>query len=582
MMRVAGRNAELTAVDRALDRIGGGFAAIIISGEPGIGKTTLWRYGIAGAMARGYRVKSCHPADSERYLSFCGLADLLEQVPAQVLGGLPDPQREALEVALLKRAAPQTDADHRAISTAVTGLIRGVAAAGPVVVAVDDLQWLDAATAEVLAYMSRRLRSEPVLFMGAARNSPGEAPSALEDALDEEQVTRVRLEPLATHELHDLMRERPQLAMARPGLLRLHEASGGNPLFAIEIAKALPRGGSRLIPGEPLPVPESIAALVAPRISALPEPTRAALLIASALANPTAEQVRAAATEDGRLRGAAEGPLHSAEENGIVEIRDGLIRFTHPLFRSVLYFSASEGRRRRIHRSLAGIVCDVEEQAWHMALGVPGPDTDAAEALEKAARVAHERGAADAAARLWELASHRTPASDPGERNRRAVAAAELQFRTGDIGRARSMLESVMEGMPAGHSSADTRCYGSLRSCPASAAPLSRRPCAAARWPKRERTGACRRSCRCAQPGSPKVTHPRESRTPRRRSRSWTGTRRPPVPTAWLAPCSPEAITASSPGLARDRTTSPGHAACCLPTAGPGSGRGRGTSCASG
>src|SRR5215471_9210336 len=131
MMRVAGRNAELTAVDRALDRIGGGFAAIIISGDPGIGKTTLWRYGIAGAMARGYRVKSCHPADSERFLSFCGLADLLEQVTAQALGRLPDPQREALEVALLKRSAPQTDADHRAIATAFTGLIRGVAAAGP-------------------------------------------------------------------------------------------------------------------------------------------------------------------------------------------------------------------------------------------------------------------------------------------------------------------------------------------------------------------------------------------------------------------------------------------------------------------
>jgi DNA-binding CsgD family transcriptional regulator len=450
MMRVAGRNAELTAVERALDGVGAGFSAIIISGEPGIGKTTMWRYGIAGALARGYRVASCHPAGSEKCLSFCGLADLLEQVPAQALDRLPDPQREALEVALLKRTAPQTDADRRAISTAVTSLVRGMAATRPVVVAVDDMQWLDTATAEVLAYMSRRLSSEPVLFLGASRNSPGEAPSALGQALDADQVTRVPLGPLAAHELHELIRDRAQLSMARPGLLRLHEASGGNPLFAIEIAKTLPRFGSSLMTGEPLPVPEPIAALVAQRISALPEPTRAALLIASALTHPTAEQVRAVVTEDGRLRGAAEGLLRNAEENGVVEIRDGLIRFTHPLFRSVLYFSASEGRRRRIHRSLAGIVCDIEERAWHMALGVPGPDQDAAEALEKAARVAHERGAADAAARLWELASHRTPATDPGERSRRMVAAAELQFRIGDTGRARSMLESVIEGMSAG------------------------------------------------------------------------------------------------------------------------------------
>src|SRR5215469_16585917 len=106
MMRVVVRDAEFATVDRALDGVGAGFAAVIISGEPGIGKTTVWRYGIAGAAARGYRVVSCRPAGSERRLSLCGLADLLDQVPARALGELPDPQREALEVALLKRAAP--------------------------------------------------------------------------------------------------------------------------------------------------------------------------------------------------------------------------------------------------------------------------------------------------------------------------------------------------------------------------------------------------------------------------------------------------------------------------------------------
>src|SRR5215469_2775989 len=248
MMGVVGRDAELTAVDDALDGVGAGFAAVIISGEAGIGKTTMWRYGIAGAMARGYRVASCRPAGSETRMSFCGLADLLEQVPAQALSGLPDPQREALEIALLKRAAPQTDADHRAISTAVTGVIRDLAATGPVVVAVDDLQWLDTATGEVLAYVLRRLSSEPVLFMGAARDTPWEAPSAeLEHALDDDRIIRVRLGPLTTCQMHELIRDRAQLPMARPGLLRLHEASGGNPLFAIEIARTMPLSGPWLV-----------------------------------------------------------------------------------------------------------------------------------------------------------------------------------------------------------------------------------------------------------------------------------------------------------------------------------------------
>jgi hypothetical protein len=245
MMRVVGRNAELTTLDRALDTVSAGFAAIIISGEPGIGKTTLWRYGIAGAATRGYRVVRCRPTGSEAWLSFCGLADLLEQVPAQALDGLPDPQREALEIALLKRAAPHSDADHRAISTAVTGVIRGLAAGGPVVVAVDDLQWLDPATARVLAYMSRRLSGEPVLLMGAARDGRGEALSAeLEHALDDERITRVRLGPLTTHDMHELIKDRGPLSIARPSAVPLGHILLG---LARPAARGPPApGGSRV------------------------------------------------------------------------------------------------------------------------------------------------------------------------------------------------------------------------------------------------------------------------------------------------------------------------------------------------
>src|SRR5216683_3548138 len=205
MMRMVGRDAELAAMGKALEMPGGGFASIIISGDPGIGKTTVWRQGIAAAQARGYRVAYCRPAESETWLSFSGLADLTEFMPRQALDALPDPQRNALEAALLNRTPPLTGTDHRAVSTAVTNVVRTLAGATPVVLAVDDLQWLDDSTAEVLSYMVRRLGNEPVMLMATARRSPGQAlPAGLDQALGDDRVAQLPLGPLDSGELYEL------------------------------------------------------------------------------------------------------------------------------------------------------------------------------------------------------------------------------------------------------------------------------------------------------------------------------------------------------------------------------------------
>src|SRR6266568_5026585 len=450
-MRVVGRDVELAAVERALDEVGLGFAAIVVCGDPGIGKTTVWRHGVAAAQARGFQVIRCCPAEPETWLSFSGLADLMAEVPGHALDALPGPQRDALDVALLKRAAPRRGADHRAISTAVTGVVRHLAAAVPVVVAVDDLHWLDAATAEVLAYLLRRLVSEPVLLLATVRDSPGLLPAGLDQILSGDRVRRVRLGSLAARELYELVRDRTGLTMAWPELLRLHEASCGSPLLAVEIARALSQSHARLAPGEPLPIPESIAALVTERVSALPAATLTALLAASAMAHPTVGQIRAALSANGEVfPGSAEGLLDSAEDCGVLCLRDGVVRFAHPLFSSAIYAAAPSARRRRMHRHLAALVNDDGERAWHMALAVPGPDREVAAAVEKAARAAHARGATSAAAELWELASRRTPGSDPGDAAERTVAAALCLLLVGDAGRARSMLEEVTAGMTAG------------------------------------------------------------------------------------------------------------------------------------
>jgi DNA-binding CsgD family transcriptional regulator len=451
-MQVVGRNAELAAVERALGGVERGFAAIVICGDPGIGKTTVWRHGIAAAQARDYQLSWCRPAESERWLSFSGLADLMENVPRRLLDALPDPQREALEAALLKRVAPRTGADRRAILTAVTGVIRGMADASPVVIAVDDLQWLDASTAEVLAYLVRRIASAPVLLLATARNSPGQPlPAGLDQASGSERVLYLPLGPLSPRELYNVVQDGTELVVSWPELVRLHEASGGNPLFAIEIARALHRSGTGIVAGEPLPVPGSIAALLAARISALPERTRAALLVASALAHPTVGQIRTAMSAAGeRVPGTGTGLLDNAEDHGIVHIRDGAVRFAHPLFSSEIYSSAPPARRREVHRRLAGIVDDDEERAWHMALAVPGPDRQVAAALERAARAAQARGAIPTAGRLWELAGRRTPATDSHDAAARTVAAAVCLSLLGDTDRARSMLEAVTNGMIAG------------------------------------------------------------------------------------------------------------------------------------
>jgi DNA-binding CsgD family transcriptional regulator len=428
-LEVVGRSDELAAIEAWLDEPTP--SLLVLEGEPGIGKTTLWQAGVEAALGRGRVVLQARPAEAERDLSFSALGDLL--APAlERMGALSDPRRRALEAALLLGGDGQAP-DARAVGLATLDLLRALAAEQPLLVAVDDTQWLDPPTRETIAYALRRLESEPVALLGARR--PGG------DGLGEGAL--VVVDPLSLGALHELIRtRRSHTKMTRPTLVRIHDASGGNPFFALELVHAL--DGRELDPGEPLPVPTTLSELTAARFERLDPDTREVLLYVAALARPTRAAVIDAAGEP------AIHALDAAAAAGVIEAQDSRLRFTHPLLASVHYGSASAEERARIHHRLAAVVTDVEERGRHLGAATTTPDADVAAALDEAAAAARARGAPAAAAELAEVALRLTPPDEGAELLSRRRTTADHHFAAGATARARALLEQALADAPPG------------------------------------------------------------------------------------------------------------------------------------
>ena len=258
-------------------------------------------------------------------------------------------------------------------------------------------------------------------------------------------AVRIPIGPLDVDPLGRVLREQTGVDLPRPVVVRLHRLSHGNPLFALEIARAVVRQNVRPEPGEPLPVPEDLQQLLSARLAALPSSARSPLLAISALSQPTVELVLAAATDDD-----AQDGLARAEAMGIVERSDGRVRFSHPLLGSTVYVNASPRERRDLHLRLGTLAGDPEERARHLALGADGPDAEVAEALDEAARHSRARGAPDAAAELAELARQLTPLEDGDALRRRSLAAAEYHFDAGDAARSLAVLKETIAASSSG------------------------------------------------------------------------------------------------------------------------------------
>jgi DNA-binding CsgD family transcriptional regulator len=433
---IVGRDEELRSLSAFFERTAEGPAALVLEGEAGIGKSTLWLAGVEAARERGFRVLSSRPAEVEQGLSHAGLGDLLEDVLEIVVPALSAPRRRALEVALLVEQSAGRSVDPRTLGVAVRNAVEVLAARGPVVLAVDDVQWLDLSSGSALAFAVRRLGNERVLLLLARRAGERTEPSELERTLDAERVERLPVGPLSLGALHRLLRSRLGRTLGRATLLQVYETSGGNPFFALELARALERLPQPPAAGEPLPVPEQLDALLARRLADLPPRTVEVLRVAGALARPTLGLVEAAAGND---LGTA---LLPAIEAQLVRLEGDGIRFVHPLFPLAVASQATLDERRELHGCLAAVVDDIEQRARHLALATDGPDAEVAAALEAAAEAAAARGGWAAAAELYELASARTPRGAP-EGSRRQLRASGIWDEVGDDFRALRLVEPL-------------------------------------------------------------------------------------------------------------------------------------------
>ena len=437
---LVGRDEELAAVVAFLESTASLPGALVLEGEAGIGKTTLLRAGIMAASQSGFCVVSTRPAEAESSLSFVALGDLLEEQLGKVEDALPDPQRQALRVALLLSEPEGGPPDQRAVGIGVLSTLRALAGTAPLLVAIDDLQWLDRGSATVLQFALRRLDNEPIALLAACRSGQEQVPLELEAAFPE-RVHRVRVGPLSLGALARLLRDRLDTTFARPTLRRIHESSGGNPFFALELARALERHGRPLDPGEPLPVPARVHELARGRLASLPAETGAALRAAAALSQPTVALVSA-------VTGGDRDVLEPAIEAQIVALDGDRIRFTHPLLSAAAYEDADS--REELHARLAEVVVDPEERAHHLAHAAPGPDSSVAGALEEAARGAAARGSPGSAAELSERAARLTPLDRAEDARHRTADAAYYYFESGDSRRARAMFEGLAAELPAG------------------------------------------------------------------------------------------------------------------------------------
>ena len=431
---IVGREAELASINAFIGEMEGGAAALVLEGEAGVGKTTLWGVCVERARARGLRVLSSRPAEAERGLGNVGLGDLLEGVIDDVLAALLTPRRRALQVALLREEVSGEPVDRRTLAVAVHDALQLLSDRGPTLIAVDDVQWLDPSSSRALGFALRRLDGRQVLLLLARRLGDGGRRSELERALPPDRVRRLLVGPLSVGALHRFLRDRLQRSFPRQTLLRIHERSGGNPFFALELASVLP---ADVDPLQPLPVPETVEQVVGARISALPADVREALALAAALGTTSESLLQRA--------GVATEALDAAVAAGVVERESGMIRFTHPLLSSVLYDDLGE-ERWAVHARIAEVAEEPVFRARHLALSTDTPDADVAHLLDAAAMLASDRGAPAATAELAEHALRLTPGDQTDERRRRALAAAHAHLAAGEWTRARSITTDLLAG----------------------------------------------------------------------------------------------------------------------------------------
>ncbi|MFJ7076808.1 AAA family ATPase [Streptomyces sp. NPDC098781] len=432
--QVIGREELFTAAREQLGRGG----SVLLHGPAGIGKSTVLR-ALAGEYGGAARtVLRCSPTESESHLPFLALADLLGLVLDEVSDRLPTAQLTALEAALTGRGESTLQRDGLALRLAVLSALRALADAGPVLVVADDLQWLDPASAELLGFAARRLGDTPVRMLCAVRTEGEEYDRHLRASPPD--TLAVRLGPLSRAQLSALLENRGFTGLPRSTVRDIHRTSGGNALFALELGRALAENATPPRPGEPLPVPTSLRALVLNRLEMLSDQARRTLLVASAGARPTLALLHAAGRDN------AEAETAQAAELGLLatEPEGPAVRFAHPMISAALYAEAPAQERRAAHAALSTAAFDPIERARHLALATTGTDPEVAARLAEAATLARDRGAPSVAAQLSLLAARHTPADGTPNPDVVRLTAVEDAITAGELDLARDIAREVL------------------------------------------------------------------------------------------------------------------------------------------
>ena len=437
-MASVSRSGERQAVDDLLGAVGPSPAALVIAGEPGIGKTTLWLYGVERAREQGFRVLSTRADEAESVLAYAAVADLLNDVEPEVLSGLTDLQRVAVDRVLLRTDTDGPPTDQRVTGSALAAVLVAMAARQPILLAVDDVQWLDASSQAVLAFAARRLSGHVVLLLTGRAHAAEPDPADWLHLQTPDAIRRVRVGPLSLRALHTMILERFGRAFPRPTMVRIAEVSGGNPFYALELARGVDGRSS----SSEAVLPSTLTELVRLRTEHFDGRVGDILLAACSVGDATVDLI-AEATElpVERVVELLEGP----EREGILRLDGNKVVFAHPLLARGIYTHAGPARRRRMHRALAAVEKWPELKARHMALGAASADPATLHALDDAACAAVDRGAAAAAADLYELAI-----GLGGDTPTRRLRAAEQHLRAGDTSRARRTIEPTLGGLGAG------------------------------------------------------------------------------------------------------------------------------------
>jgi DNA-binding NarL/FixJ family response regulator len=432
------RSAEWGRVRDFAREIRGSPAALVIQGEAGAGKSTLWRAGVEVAAAAGHRLLRSEPTASEIDLSFAALSDLLAGVLPLAAEQIPGPPREALEIALLLRPAGGEPPTARAVGLAVLAALRACLAEGPVLAAIDDVQWLDGASLDALTFALRRLPEGPLSLIVAARTEAAADPLTagapppphgwrdLVAALPAAGV--VDLAPLDMWQIQSLLPATVSAAQAR----LVARQSRGNPFWAIQVSASLGSAGG--------PVPP-LARTLTDRLSRSLSAAAAEALAVVAAAG------RIGVAEALAMLGHCEDPagaLDAAVLAGVVVETGGRLSAAHPLIGAVAVESLPPVRRAQLYRRLAGASASPERYAHFAALAAgAGPDDAVAGALDAAAAAAHARAGNAAAGQFAAQAVAFTPASQAAALVRRRIRAGELLYLAGEVEQSLAQLQAL-------------------------------------------------------------------------------------------------------------------------------------------